>query len=296
MARMAALRWIATALLVALASSDAASAVLIATGDGNGNAWPSPYPSPLLRHAGTIGALSAIYLGNGVVLTAQHVGPGDFEWFGISYPWVRGSELLLRNPDRSNSHLLMFAIDPHPNLPPLPIVPATPQLGMRLVVIGNGRSRGPLVSWDPNGTYPPGLTDGYAWASGQVLRWGTNHVEMFPTGRIFNTYAFASAFQTQQRGPEAQAVTGDSGGAAFVYDPTLDPEFALAGVILATSSWAGQPAETSFFGQYTYYADLAYYRAELENAVALPEPSGALAAGAVLLFALAVSRRACAAA
>jgi hypothetical protein len=57
-----------------------------------------------------------------------------------------------------------------------------------------------------------------------------------------------------------------------------------------------QPAGTSFYGQRTYDADLAYYRPEINDAVAMPEPDRMLAPGAALLGWLAVRRRRAAAA
>jgi hypothetical protein len=52
----------------------------------------------------------------------------------------------------------------------------------------------------------------------------------------------------------------------------------------------------SFYGQRTYDADLAYYRPEINDAVAMPEPDRMLAPGAALLGWLAVRRRRAAAA
>ena len=54
-------------------------------------------------------------------------------------------------------------------------------------------------------------------------------------------------------------------------------------MILGITQYSGQPGGTSFFGQRSYYADLAYYRPQLEDAVALPEPDRMLAPGAALL-------------
>ena len=62
-------------------------------------------------------------------------------------------------------------------------------------------------------------------------------------------------------------------------------------MILGIVQYSGQPASTSFFGQRTYYADLAYYRPQIEDAVALPEPDRMLAPGGALLGWLGARRR-----
>ena len=184
----------------------------------------------------------------------------------------------------------MFEIYPRPDLPALEIPLVSPVYGSVLLVAGNGRDRGNPLVWDPNGSYSPGPTGGYAWAASSHVRWGINNLEVYPAGgHVFNTRAFGSFFDAGRALPEAQAVTGDSGGGVFTLSPL--GEWQLAGVILGIVQYSGQPAGTSFFGQRTYYADLAYYRPQLEDAVALPEPDRMLAPGAGLLGLLAVRRR-----
>jgi hypothetical protein len=275
----------AAALALALAAP--ASAVLIDSGDGTGNV--PPFAEPLLAYAGTRGGLSAVYLGDGAVLTANHVGPGGVVIGATSYPWVPGSAVQLTNGDGTSADLLLFAIYPHPGLPPLPIASATPPSGTLLLTVGNGRNRGDVTSWDPNGTYPPGLTFGYAWAPGTALRWGSNFAEVFPPGRVLGTEVFGSVFDSGTGDDEAQAVPGDSGGAVFAWDPMDD--YRLAGVIIAISQYGDQPAQTTFYGQTSYYADLAYYREDILDAIALPEPIGGLWPAAALVAALSRSRR-----
>ena len=263
-----------------------ASAVLIDGDDGAG--CVAPFPVEPLYHVGVRGGLSAIYLGNGVVLTANHVGAGDVDFGGRVYSDVPGTAVRLANPDGTDADLLMFAIYPRPDLPDLAITTARPAYLAQLLIAGNGLDRGAELWWDPNGTSPPGVTEGFRWASASHVRFGTNNLEVVPQSRVFNTEVFGSYFDAGQSEPEAQAVVGDSGGAAFSLSPL--GEWELSGVIIGISKYSGQPANTSFFGNKTYYADLAYYRSQLLDAIELPEPHGALAAGAVLLAGLA-SRR-----
>jgi len=278
----------AALVILALVITMPASAVLI---DGiDGDADIAPFPDAVLDHVGARGGLSAIYLGNGVVLTANHVGAGSVTFEGTAYPYVPGTAVQLTNQDGSYADLLMFAIYPRPDLDDLEVVPARPPYLSLLLVAGNGLDRGPGLWWDPNGTSPPGSTAGYRWDSTNHLRWGTNQLELFPAGRVFNTEAFGSYFEPGMMLPEAQAVIGDSGGAAFSL--SVLGGWQLSGVIVGISQYSGQPANTSFFGQRTYYADLSAYRTQIVDAVELPEPSGRFAAGVALLSLLWRRRRA----
>lgn len=273
--------------------SATASAVL--TDGAAGSCDVDSFPEPVLANIGIRGGLSAIYLGNGVVLTANHVGAGDVTFEGTVYPYVPGSAVRLANVDGSYADLLMFEVYPRPDLPDLDIPVLSPVYGSPLLVAGNGRDRGNPLVWDPNGSYSPGPTGGYAWASSTHVCWGNNNLEVYPAGGlVFNTRAFGSFFDAGRPLPESQAVTGDSGGGVFTL--SLLGEWQLAGVILGIAQYSGQPAGTSFFGQRTYYADLAYYRPQIDDAVALPEPDRMLAPGAALLGWLAVRRRRAAAA
>ena len=186
--------------------------------------------------------------------------------------------------------LLMFEVYPRPDLPDLDIPVLSPLFGSLLLVAGNGLDRGNPLVWDPNGSYSPGPTGGYAWAPSSHVRWGTNNLEVYPAGgMVFNTRAFGSFFDAGRLLPESQAVIGDSGGAVFTL--SLLGEWELAGVILGIAQYSGQPAGSSFFGQRTYYADLAYYRLQINDAVTLPEPDRMLAPGAGLLAWLGARRR-----
>jgi hypothetical protein len=277
----------ALAFTLSLVIAVTASAVLI---DGiDGNADTAPYPEPVLDHIGVRAGLSAIYLGNGVVLTANHVGAGDVSFAGTVYPYLPGTAVQLRNQDGTYADLLMFEIYPRPDLPDLEIVSTRPSYLSLLLVAGNGLDRGSVLWWDPNGTSPPGLTPGYTWVGASHVRWGTNQVELYPQGRVFNTQAFGSYFDPGMLTPEAQAVVGDSGGGAFSL--SLLGEWQLSGVIIGIVQYSGQPSNTSFFGQRSYYADLAYYRPQIVDAIELPEPCGGFAAGVGMLAWLAPRRR-----
>ncbi|MCZ6463130.1 MAG: hypothetical protein O7A09_02245, partial [Proteobacteria bacterium] len=69
------------------AAAPPASAVLIDSGDGTGNT-SAPPDDPGWDHVGrTDTNLTAVYAGNGWVITAAHVGNRPVELLGIVYPW-----------------------------------------------------------------------------------------------------------------------------------------------------------------------------------------------------------------
>jgi len=275
-------------LVVFLSVAGTASGVVIDSGDGSGNTT-APATDPGWAHVGLRGGLTAVYLGNGWVITANHVGEGQVVLGGVPYDLVPGSAVRLQNLDATYADLKMFGIYPEPPLPALPIASSVPFNGAPLILVGNGRNRGAATSWDANGPPPPGPIHGYTWAAGTSLRWGTNFAELFPPDRVFGTEVFGSWFDEDDSAHEAQGAIGDSGGAAFAWNGT---DWELAGVVIAISLYGGQPAETSLYGQITYAADLSVYRDEILDVMALPEPDGGLFAGIALVAVLARRRRA----
>lgn len=275
-------RWGPLLLLVlsAFLAASPARAVLIAFGDGTGNTTNPGFFG--WDYVGEVNGLSGTYLGNGWVLTANHVGTGNFTLGGVTYLWIPGTEVQLDNQSPTLADVLVFQVTPEPPLPLLPLRSTKPPLGEFTIVIGCGRDRGPATSWDPNGPFPPPPEelDGWAWAPTQTKRWGTNEVEGFPIGLVNSTVGFYSVFDDGQVLPESQAVNGDSGGAIFTVNPSASE---LAGIIYATGPSLGQPAETSLFTNLTFAARIDFYHDQIQEIVGLPEPSGGLASGIVLL-------------
>ena len=120
-------------LALGLCLASAARAVIIDSGDGTGNTG-APADDPGWSHVGRRGGLTAIYMGNGWVLTANHVGEGDVVLEGVTYPAVTGSKIRIGGAD-----LAVFQIDPSPGLPILPISAATNLVGAEVTMIGNAR-------------------------------------------------------------------------------------------------------------------------------------------------------------
>ena len=234
-----------------------AEALILDSGDGQGNTSP-PADDPGWAHVGRVTGPTGIYLGNGWMLTANHVVVSDPEIGGVIYPVVPGSVVQLQNPDTSLADLKIFRIDPSPRLPLLRIRSTTPANNTNLTFVAIGLSRGAATSWGAGG---------YLWGSFGGKRWGTNKVA--GTANI-GTLAFTTNFTKIVGGGgsanEAQGADGDSGGAVFIKNGIT---WELAGVMIAIATFVGQPASSSIYGNLTYAADLAQYRAQL---IALTRP------------------------
>lgn len=266
----------------------AGQAVLIDSGTGTENA-SAPPDDPGWDNVGTRGTLSAVYVGNSYVLTAGHTGVGDVVLGGVTHQAVPGTEVTILNADLSFADLRLFSIHPVPNLPALPIATTQPAVGAEVVLIGHGRDRGAATSFDSNGPLPPEPVGGYLWLATQSMRWGTNEVNSFTTVSLAGTTssAFSTLFDEVGTLHEATATSGDSGGAAFL---DTGSQWELAGIIFAISQFPGQPPSSSIYGNPTLIVDLSVYRTQIVDTIALPEPSGGLLAGTLLLHALARAR------
>ncbi len=267
-----------------------AQSVIISSGDGTGNVTGQGFFG--WDYVGQVNGESGTYLGFGYVITANHVGPGDFTLDGTTYPWVPGSEVRLETNQSTLSDLLMFSVSPAPTfLPPLEIRTTPIEVNQFLIMIGCGRDRGPSTSWDPNGGLPPPPEElpGWSWAGTTSKRWGTNLATSLTTGLILGTVSFYTEFdESEVVLPEAQASVGDSGGAVFSIEPSGTK---LAGLIYAIGPTPGQPSNTALFTNLTFVARLDFYDDQIQDVLALPEPSGALPIGAALVVGLTRRRR-----
>ena len=240
---------------------------MLGTADGSENAEDPGFFG--WDYVGEVNGLSATYLGNGWVITANHVGPGDLSLGGTVYPWIPGSEVRLRTNTSTLADLVVFGVWPHPGLTPLMLRSAPPPIGEFLIMIGCGANRGTATSWDPNGPFPPPPDElqGWNWGVGNAKRWGTNEVESLTTGLILGTVSFYTSFDDGEVLPEAQAASGDSGGAVFSINAGATE---LAGVIYAAGPTPGQPASTALFTNLTFVARLDFYRDEIESITHAP--------------------------
>ena len=274
---------------LALALARAASAVIIDSGDGTGNTG-APSPDPGWHHVGTRGGTTAVYLGGRFAITAHHAGPGAVTLDGVTYAYVPGTAVQLANGDGTFADLVMFQLHPAPPLPALAIATATPADGASVILAGNGVNRGAATSFDPNGPDDPPPVGGYQWGPGQTLRWGTNSVSgslrvLLPETQ---TESIQTVFDAAGSAHEAEATTGDSGGALFVWNGSV---WRLGGILYAIGALFDQPPQTTLYGNATYSADLSFYREEILHVIATPEPRGALLPGIAAVAALARRRQ-----
>lgn len=280
------------ALGLAAAAAPCSRAVIVFGGDGTQNTTAPANGAPW-SHVGTIGGATGVYLGSyggGYwVATATHVGAGNFTLGGVTYTLASGSGVQI-----SGSDLTLFRITANPGLSNLTLSSTTPAAGSAVTMIGNGLNRGDQLYWSVNqGTTPwtwtqlPGATgadaSGYAWGSGNTMRWGTNAITGTTTYDIGtgSTTALYTQFNSGITN-EAQGATGDSGGAMFYQNGST---WELVGIMGAIGTYSGQPSSTAVFGNVTYAASIpAYYSAII---TAIPEPADVAAwcGGLVVVFA-----------
>jgi hypothetical protein len=283
----------ATSILLALGATMLASpsfSVILSDGEGIGNANLSVVTAT--RHVGALNGASGTHIGNGWILTANHVGPGDITLDGTAYQLLPGTELRLETSPGVYADLLMFRVYPAPELPSLAIRTEPPTVGDPVLMVGNGRDRGAPITFDP---YGPGIDppeqNGWDWAATKSLRWGLNTVEYINALPILGTTVFMTDFDDVD--PilyESQAANGDSGGAVFTYDPLKSVE--LAGIMISVSLEYGQDSTSTIFTNETIIASLDVYADQIEqNIINTPEPTGGLMMGLGALVLMARSRR-----
>jgi hypothetical protein len=247
--------WLALANALFAAAALPAAAVLIASGDGSGNTSAPPV-DPGFVNAGILSNNSAVYLGDGWVLTANHVSVGPVTLGGVAHAAVPGTTVRLNYSSGVPSDLKLFRLATDPGLESLVIAASLPVLDEPVVMIGHGRNRGAATSWD--------VYEGWLWGSGRTLRWGTNQV----TDRSLDVVLGGSTVRSFSLDfdddggatDEAIVATGDSGGPVFTEG---GPGFELAGILFAYYAHVGQPGSTALFDNGSFAADLSWYRPQI---------------------------------
>jgi hypothetical protein len=202
------------------------------------------------NYVGSLNGASGVYLGDynntDWVLTAAHVGLGNFTLGGVTYDAISGSAFSIYNSDGSPADLSLFQISGTPGLANLTIASSEPVSGTTVQMIGFGGGKS----------------------------WGTNTIAGYTDYTLSGTPYGGIGIVTLASGEDgngAQGVAGDSGGGMFYED---SGKWTLAG----TLSGVGDITDSNGtdLGQATVAVDLAAYSSQITadiNSVAIPEPS-----------------------
>ncbi|GMQ80414.1 MAG: hypothetical protein BMS9Abin04_402 [Planctomycetia bacterium] len=230
---------------------------------------------------------SAVYLGNRWVLTANHVKSGDVRFGDTVYEPEAGSDWQLRNVSTPPylrlgpaADLLLYRLTADPGLPSLNIRETSVPYLSDVTMIGYGKTQqSEMKYWDLNwqevNEPQKSVYRGFQNQNEvSAKRWGANRVVMDGTTRNADkgdTMGRRTVFDRVDPIPnEAQAASGDSGGAVF---SKRGETWELAGIMLSISHIAGwgQPeplqSSTTDFGYTTVFADLAPYRDQINSFV-----------------------------
>jgi hypothetical protein len=273
--------------------------VIIDSGDGSGNTT-APADDPGWANVGTRNGLGVVYLRNGWILTANHVGIGDVTLDGTTYDHVPGSGIQLDNGDGTFADLLLFSITP---LPPLPDIPLRTNQNLpngEVTMIGKGRNRGAATDSDDPGVWtappaPPATPiPGWYWSPSGVMRWGTNEVTDYWTFSSTGTESFYTLFDgtgsPDHTSHECQGAGGDSGGGVFAKQGMT---WELAGIMYAIAGYNGQNGSTSALrDNATLVADISFYADDINAITAtVPEPGVVLQYGLCAAVVAGLARR-----
>ena len=103
----------------------AGRAIVIAGGDGTQN-FSAPGDDPGFANVASNGVYLGNYGGSYWAITATHVGAGNMVLGGLTYTYVPGPAVTVRNDDNSPSDLTLFRISSDPGLGTLALAGANP--------------------------------------------------------------------------------------------------------------------------------------------------------------------------
>jgi hypothetical protein len=266
-----------------MATAFEAESVMISTGSGFGNDTPPPN-DPGFYNVGKVNGKTGVYVRNGWVLTANHVGEhqillqvvleGVLQL--VAYDPVPGSRVQIQSP----ADLIAFKIlGPKPPLPDLAITNSAPTVNTSVTIVGNGINRGTATTWDLGTPNPSDDLAGWNWGNNKIIRWGTNQIDDLDADTTFGldpkTEAFSIVFDdgNPEGLHEAMGIPGDSGGAAFTGSGGTAE---LIGIMLAHISYTTQPEKTSLYTNGTIIADLFAYRNQILAIIDQPSCSDGL--------------------
>lgn len=267
---------------LAFATSESAAIILYGKdNDGNqaapASGAPWDYVARLTNSDGSQVGSSAVYLGWGYMLTADHVANRSHVTFDGTTNWAvqAGSTQQVGE----NADLKIFRLSEDPALAPLMLYEDAVESGdldQVSTLVGWGVGRDPLTS--------PGTND-VPWGTNATRskRWGTNttdgSLETFSPGDGRTTEALVTFLDNDAGADEAAATLHDSGSALFQF---FDDTWYLSGIAIGVTQKVGDSEQNhSRFGaglggilhsgDENYFARIATYSDDI-NAV-IPEPS-----------------------
>ena len=278
-----------------LGSAGDARAVVISSGDGSGNTT-APVGDFGWSYVGAINGASGVYLGGsggtGWVLTANHVGSGDFVTSdGLRYNSIANSGVQFGNIDLYAFQVAVGNGTGLSLLGNLNLAGSAPVDGSALMMIGYGYDRSPesttwyvdttpaTWSWSTSEFNGWDSTfQGYQELSTSTKRWGTN----LSSGVI--NYSGTSVIQTTfttDPAHGAQGAGGDSGGGVF---SIFGAGYQLSGIMMEISTYNNQPAYTavasnSLQGNLTYSIDISAYANQINALTGLSPSSSSTSSG-----------------
>jgi len=192
---------------------------------------------------------SAVYLGHGFILTANHVATRNTGILidGQVYDRDQTFERIRITTGSDNVDLSLWKILGDPGLPELPIAIPTVDydLGTATTLIGWGAGKGQYLS----SGYGPNKIEGWEWdQSIQIKRWGTNMSDGEASSLVPGVdYEVLRFFQNRNAGPgEAAPAQDDSGAGAF---QLLGGIWKLSGIATLSQS------PSLFVNSDTYYSE-----------------------------------------
>ncbi len=295
------LRGLLAALCGSLLITSPVFAVVVASGAAN---VTPPLNDPGFNNVGSVNGGSGVYLGNRWVLTAGHVGPGTFIDQGVTYLQdTSAAPVYLQNfPPNDTSgksaDAVLFRLQTDPGLPSLTIPITDPQPGQTVLMVGRGLAAdgtgihyyhhdiSSTVYVEQAAPAIPGVGDsaGIVMTGASQPHWGENIIAQIRQdwtgyGKYlsldFSTHFDHPPYYFPMGDPvleqvlpnEAQAATGDSGGAGFIGGK-------LAGLIIAGTGTTSTPVigNTAMFEDASYMVRLASYRQQILTITQISSP------------------------
>jgi len=236
-----------------LASGLSSHAILDANSMSNTNA---PADGAPWANIGRVNGPSGTYIAAGWVLTAAHVGAGDFTLGTLTLPYD-GISHRLTNSDGTVTDMILFHVSQTASVPSLPLASSPPALNSVVDFIGTGYIAG-------SGPMPIGSYTGFTWFLTSARSLGNNKVAsinyVYNAG-FGNVTLFSTSFEaTGQTSAECQGTGGDSGSGVFQKSGAV---WQLVGMSDLVSVYTNQPANTSVYGNSTFAAQISTYRSQI---------------------------------